>query len=170
MNEKPIILSERMKAITTMVTPGNRVCDIGCDHGYISIFLVQQKISPNVIACDINKGPLSRAQENIEAYCLEQYIETRLSDGLNALAMKEADTMICAGMGGKVMQHILVEGHQNAKSFQELILQPQSEIKQFREFLRKGGMSPSLPLSRSFPLSPSLFSSSPPPPLFSTVQ
>lgn len=51
-------LSKRLQAVADMVCPGSRVCDIGCDHGYVSIYLVYKKVSPFVIAMDVNEGPL----------------------------------------------------------------------------------------------------------------
>ena len=136
---KEVELSARLKALADMVTPGNRVCDVGCDHGYLSIYLVQKKISPRVIAMDVRTGPLSRCTEHVMQYGLEQYIEQRLSDGLEALAPGEADTVVCAGMGGRLMQAILTRQQETAKSLKELILQPQSEVMAFREFLRSQG-------------------------------
>ncbi len=133
-----VVLSARMLALTDMVTAGNRVCDVGCDHGWVSIYLVQQGISPRVLAMDVRQGPLSRAQENIRQQGVEAYIETRLSDGVTALGAGEADTMICAGMGGRLMQRILEEGREKLEAM-ELILQPQSEISGFRAYLRQAG-------------------------------
>ena len=75
-------LSMRLRAIAGMVTKGNRLADVGCDHGYLSIWLVSEKTVPSAIAMDVRPGPLSRARENITRYGLEDYIETRLSDGL----------------------------------------------------------------------------------------
>ena len=134
-----IILSERLTALTNMVTVGNRVCDVGCDHGFLSIYLVQKNISPKVYAMDVNSGPLSRAKEHIKEHELESYIETRLSDGLEAFQEGEAETLVCAGMGGRLMMKILSDSKEKAFSFQELILQPQSEIPQFRIFLQTEG-------------------------------
>ena len=119
-----------------MVTPGSRVADVGCDHGFVSIYLYRQGISPRVYAMDVRPGPLSRAKEHIEAYGLSSYIETRLSDGVEALAIGEADTLICAGMGGRLMAKILSEGMEKVRVMRELILQPQSELAFFRKFLR----------------------------------
>lgn len=136
---KNVELSARMKALADMVTPGNVVCDVGCDHGFLSIYLVQSKISPRVIAMDIRSGPLSRCAEHVAQYGLEQYITMRLSDGLHELSPGEAETVVCAGMGGRLMQRILIEGQEKALQLGELILQPQSELKAFREFLRKQG-------------------------------
>lgn len=136
---KQVELSARMQALTDMVSKHSVVCDVGCDHGFVSIYLVQHGIAPKVYAMDVGKGPLERAKEHIKEYELEAYIETRLSDGLNALQVGEADCMICAGMGGKLMMRILKEGSEKARAMKELILQPQSEIALFRAFLRKEG-------------------------------
>ena len=134
-----VVLSARMQALTDMVTAGNRVCDVGCDHGWVSIYLVQQGISPRVLAMDVRQGPLSRAQEHIRQQGLEAYIETRLSDGVTALRAGEADTVICAGMGGRLMRRILEEGREKLEAMAELILQPQSEVADFRAYLRRTG-------------------------------
>lgn len=134
-----VVLSARMEALTRMVSKGSRVCDVGCDHGWVSIYLVQQGISPHVLAMDVRQGPLSRAQEHIRQQGLEAYIENRLSDGVTALKTGEADTVICAGMGGRLMRRILEEGREKLAVMRELILQPQSEIAAFRTYLRQTG-------------------------------
>ena len=133
---KSVQLSKRLQALADMVTPGNQVADVGCDHGYLSIYLVQQGISPKVIAGDVRKGPLSAAKAHVAEHRLEAYIETRLSDGLAEYKPGEADTLICAGMGGPLMQRILMEHRAVTSTFKELILQPQSELEEFRVFLR----------------------------------
>ncbi|MGN1147098.1 MAG: tRNA (adenine(22)-N(1))-methyltransferase [Lachnospiraceae bacterium] len=133
-------LSKRLKTIADMVTPGNRTADVGCDHGFVSIYLYREKIAPRVYAMDVRTGPLARAKEHIESYGLSEYIETRLSDGLTALAPGEAETIICAGMGGRLMAKILLEGDEKVRAAKELILEPQSEIRFFREFLRTHGL------------------------------
>lgn len=139
MGERHIILSERLQMLAEMVTPGSRVADVGCDHGFLSIYLVQEKICPRVIAMDVRKGPLSAAREHINAKGLGAYIETRISDGLQKLQPGEADTVVCAGMGGRLMERILTESLEKAMQLRELILQPQSEIQEFRKFLRSTG-------------------------------
>ncbi len=132
-------LSKRLQAIADMVTTGSRTADVGCDHGFVSIYLYENKIAPKVYAMDLREGPLQRAREHIEAKGFSDYIETRLSDGVEALAAGEADTLICAGMGGRLMAEILSKGHEKAAMMKELILQPQSELRYFREFLRQSG-------------------------------
>ena len=132
-------LSARLKAVAGMVTKGNRVCDVGCDHGYISIYLVKNGVSPYVYAMDVNKGPLLRAKEHILDYGYADKIETILSDGLVALGDRDSDALICAGMGGKLIIKILTEGMEQVLKMRELVLQPQSEIHLVREFLRNKG-------------------------------
>lgn len=133
-------LSERMQAVAGLVSRTGTAADVGCDHGYVAIWLVQNHICDKVIAMDVNKGPLERATENIKAYGLEQYIETRLSNGTRALRANEIDTLVCAGMGGKLMIQILSEGADKVQTMKELVLQPQSELKEMRRYLREQGM------------------------------
>jgi len=132
-------LSLRLKTVADSVTGGNRVADVGCDHAYIAIHLAENNIAPRVVAMDVNKGPLSKARENIEVRGLEDRIETRLSDGLARLNPGEADTVVIAGMGGALMVRILTEGESALKEVKELILQPQSEIFLVRRHLHKNG-------------------------------
>ena len=134
-----IRLSARLKAAADMVTPGNRVCDVGCDHGYLSIYLIEQRISPKAFAMDVREGPLGRAREHVLRAGLEDYITLRLSDGLAGFETGEAETLVCAGMGGRLMERILSREPAKTKSVQELILQPQSELTGFRRFLREQG-------------------------------
>ena len=91
---KAVKLSKRLLAVAGMVTEGNMVCDVGCDHGFVSIYLIQKGISARVIAMDVNEGPLRAAGEHVGEFGLSDYIETRLSDGVAALGTGEADTLI----------------------------------------------------------------------------
>ena len=92
-----IKLSKRMKCIVDMVTPGRVVADIGCDHGYISIYLVEKGIAKKVYAMDVAEGPLGIARSNIESRALSDKIETRLSNGFEALEAGESDCAVIAG-------------------------------------------------------------------------
>ena len=132
-------LSKRLSAVASMVTEGNRLVDVGCDHGYLPLYLYLNNKIPSAIAMDVRPGPLSRAREHIAEYGLEKYIETRLSDGLLALSPGEGDTLTIAGMGGPLMERILTAKEEVRESFRELILQPQSDIPHFRRFLREIG-------------------------------
>ena len=122
-----------------MVSPGNRLVDVGTDHGYVPICLCETKRIPSAIAMDINEGPLLRAKSHIEEAGLIGYIQTRLSDGLTALRAGEGDSVLIAGMGGGTMLHILEEGKEVILAAKELILQPQSEISRVREYICRNG-------------------------------
>ncbi len=135
--KEEISLSMRLKALTDMVTVGNTVADVGCDHGFLSIYLVQHKISPKVLAMDVRKGPLQAATQHIREAGLESCITTRLSDGLEKMDVGECESLVVAGMGGKLMQKILTDNREKTRSLKEMILQPQSEISEFRQFLRQ---------------------------------
>lgn len=128
-------LSRRLYAVASLVTEGASVADVGTDHGYIPIYLMQQGIASRVIALDINGGPLERARMHIIGYKLKGQIETRLSDGLSAVRPGEVDSMIAAGMGGGLIIRILEEGREVVESLRECILQPQSEVWRVRRYL-----------------------------------
>lgn len=134
-------LSKRLSAVAQLVTITGILADVGTDHGYIPVYLAGKERIEKAIAMDVNRGPLERAQEHIRQYGLENCIETRLSDGLQALNSEEADGIVIAGMGGNLMKRILVQGEQVAHTAKELILQPQSEIMEFRKFLWESGYS-----------------------------
>ena len=134
-----IQLSKRLSAIGEMVTEGNRLVDVGCDHGYLPVYLVMNHRIPGAIAADVGKGPLERAREHICRYHMQNYIETRLCDGLSGISVGEGDTLVIAGMGGPLMEKILSDNPEVRDSFQELILQPQSDIPHFRHFLMSNG-------------------------------
>lgn len=134
-----ITVSKRMEMVISMVTKGNRIADIGTDHGYVPISLCQKNLVSKAIAMDVRKGPLQKAKDNILAYRLEDKIETRLSDGMEKLQEGEVDSVILAGMGGELMARILKDGEKVLSSVQELIVQPQSEIYKVRQQLHQLG-------------------------------
>lgn len=139
MDKKTTRMSQRLLAVASLVEKGQRVCDVGCDHGYVPIYLVQKGISPGVIAMDVREGPLNRAREHIEERGLSSYIETRLSDGLSALREGEASCAILAGMGGRLTVRILERDWKKVQVMKALVLQPQSDIARVRRFLREKG-------------------------------
>lgn len=122
-----------------LVTPGLRIADIGTDHGYVPIYLVENGRNPSAVAMDINRGPLRKAEEHIALHGLSDYIETRLSDGVDKLKEGEADSVIIAGMGGGLVIRILSAAGTLADDVQEWILQPQSEIRKVRRYLSETG-------------------------------
>ena len=133
-------LSKRMKTIADMVTPGRVVADIGCDHGLVSIYLIENNVSPKVYAMDVAEGPLDSARKNISASSVEAgRIEVRLSDGFESLEPGEADAAVISGMGGQLIISILEGGKKLYEKGFELVLSPQSDIPMVRTYLRKSG-------------------------------
>ena len=132
-------LSKRLQAVADLVTPGNRLADIGTDHGYVPIWLYEQGRIPFALAMDLREGPLQRAAEHIRMHGLDAKIKTRLSDGLEKLFPGEADSIVIAGMGGMLVVKILSQGQKVLSSVKELILQPQSDLDAVREYLHRTG-------------------------------
>ena len=132
-------LSKRLQAVADLVTPGNRLADIGTDHGYVPIWLYEQGRIPFALAMDLREGPLQRAAEHIRMHGLDAKIKTRLSDGLEKLFPGEADSIVIAGMGGMLVVKILTKGQAVRDSVQALILQPQSDLDAVREYLHRTG-------------------------------
>lgn len=134
-------LTKRLQAVADLVTPGSRVADVGCDHAYVSIYLAENNISRSIIAMDVNKGPLEHAKANIAKYGYGDYIEIRLSDGLDKLKPGESNCIIIAGMGGALTVDILSAKPEVMRFASELVLQPQSEIYKVRQFLCSQGFA-----------------------------
>lgn len=141
MTNNMTVLSDRLAAAVNLMTPSGCVADIGCDHAHVAIYLIENGFAEKVIACDINKGPLSRAAQNIEKAGLSDRIECRLCDGLGGIEPGECDTIIIAGMGGPLMMKILSEGSAVSDKADRLILQPQSDVPGFRSFIQKNKMA-----------------------------
>lgn len=130
-------LSRRLETIASFVPEGSAVADIGTDHGYIPIHLVQEGKAKHAIAMDVREGPLLRARAHIQKAGLQNYVEVRLSDGLLKLEQNEADCVVIAGMGGELMIHILEEGRDLWESISCWVLSPHSELDKVRRFLEE---------------------------------
>ena len=103
-------ISHRLIQVAGLVPEGSRLADVGTDHGYVPIWLLQQGRIPSAIAMDVTQGPLCRARENRDRYGFQDVMDLRLSDGLEKLQPGEADTVLIAGMGGPLMIRILSKG------------------------------------------------------------
>ena len=132
-------LTERTEGIVSLVPKCSSVADIGCDHGYVSIALVQRGISDRAVACDIKEGPLEHAKRNIEKACLSDRIRTELAPGLEAVNCEDAEVIVIAGMGQRTIADILSNSADIAKKAKYLVLQPQSEVSEMREYLVTNG-------------------------------
>lgn len=134
-------LSRRLETIVSMVPQCTAAADVGTDHGFVPIRLIELKKADRVIAMDVRSGPLMRAREHILQRGMEDRIETRLSDGLEKLLPGEAETVIIAGMGGELMLRILQAGDHVRGHVRRFILSPQSELSFFRHGLEALGLA-----------------------------
>lgn len=131
-------LSKRLQACCSFISPGDRVADIGCDHGYLGIYLLRESIASYVIAADINEMPLQSAVRNAKKFGVQDKISFYLSDGVNNIP-KDFDTLVCAGMGADTMISILeAAAWLQAKQYR-LILQCQSKTPMLRAYLSRNG-------------------------------
>lgn len=135
-----INISERLKCVASLVNKGARVADIGTDHAYLPIYLVQNGISNKVYACDVRKEPLRRAKLHIDEYGLSDKITTQLCDGLKGINKGDVDTVTICGMGGKLMKNILKAGIDKLGDNTQLVLSAQSELRDFRKYLLETGI------------------------------
>ena len=131
-------ISDRLLACCNFVSPGERVADIGCDHGYLAIHLLQTGKAQSVIASDINEGPLQSAIRNAEKYGVRNKIEFYLSDGARKIP-RDFDTMVCAGMGADTIISILEAAPWLRDVKYRLILQCQSKTPTLRRYLSETG-------------------------------
>jgi tRNA (adenine22-N1)-methyltransferase len=131
-------LSKRLLKCAGFVAPGDRVADIGCDHGYLGIYLLQQGIASSVIASDVNQQPLQCAVINAEKYGFRDKMTFFLSDGVRNIP-RDFDCMVCAGMGADTMISILEAAPWLENSKYRLILQCQSKTPMLRKYLSDKG-------------------------------
>ena len=132
-------LSKRLQAVVSLVTPGRRVADVGCDHAYASIYLMEHGLAKECIALDVREGPLERARSNIAAHRLSGQIPTRLGSGLEPVCRGEIDTVLMAGMGGILVRDLLEGSRELSHSLLEWVLQPQSDVELVRRYIRESG-------------------------------
>ena len=128
---KIISIDDRLKDIASLVESCNVIADVGTDHGYLPIYLIQSDICKKAIASDVAKGPLSKAIENIDKYQLNDVISTTLCSGLNKIP-SNVNTVIMAGMGANLIIDILNEAPYKYETY---ILQANLNVNTLRKYL-----------------------------------
>lgn len=131
-------LSNRLLACCTFIRLGDRVADIGCDHGYLGIHLLLSGIAASVIASDVNEGPLQSAIVNAGKFGVRDRMQFYLSNGAENIP-RDFDTMVCAGMGADTMISILERAGWLKNGSYRLILQCQSKRPELRQWLHNAG-------------------------------
>lgn len=129
-------LSNRLKAIVKFVDKKDSVVDVGCDHGYLSIYLKEVVKVKKIIASDINQNALNSAINNIKKSKLD--IETVLSDGIKDVNLKGINTLVISGMGTSTILHILSDSDK-LKNVNKLLLQSNNDHENLRRNLNKIG-------------------------------
>ena len=135
-------ISQRLERVAAFVPQGARLLDVGSDHAYLPIYLMQQDRLEAAIAGEVVAGPFDSAQKNVAAHNLAQQIEVRLADGLAAFEPADRiDTIVIAGMGGRLIANILAQGTAKLSSVQRLILQPNNREDELRGWLAENGLA-----------------------------
>lgn len=134
-------LDPRLESAVPYVTRGGRAADIGTDHAYLPIELIRRGISDRALACDINEGPLERAEANIRAAGMTDRIGWLLTDGLHGVEAFDPTDVLIFGMGGELIAKILSEAPWVRERKVNLILQPMTKPEALRAWLAREGFS-----------------------------
>ena len=132
-------LTNRLLKIASLVSENKRVADIGTDHGYIPVYLLNKGIIDFAILADVNKGPLENARSEVKINKLEDKVDLRLGSGIEVLKKGEVDEVIIAGMGGILISELLEANKEVAHSLDKLILQPMQAQEELRKYLLNNG-------------------------------
>lgn len=134
-----INLSKRLYACASLVSEGSRLCDVGTDHGYVPVYLIEQGIIKSAVACDINEGPLSSCKALVDGVGFNEKIKCILSNGLDNISSDDYDDVLIAGMGGELIADIL----SRAKGIEKkhLIINPMTHGELARKWLYDNGFS-----------------------------
>ena len=135
---KELVLQPRLRLLADMVPDGAHLADVGTDHGYLPVFLLQKGRIAGAIASDIVPGPLQHAWQTAAEYEVEG-IEFRLCPGLEAIGAEEADTIVIAGMGGETIQAVLEAAPWTKGGWHLLLLQPMTKVEFLRKWLTDNG-------------------------------
>ncbi|WP_026884906.1 tRNA (adenine(22)-N(1))-methyltransferase [Clostridium akagii] len=132
-------ISSRLECIAKMIEKCDSIADIGTDHGYVPIYLIEKGICKHAIASDINMGPVEKARANIKHENAEKSIECRLGPGFSTVKPREVNVAIIAGMGGNLIRDIIEEGIQVFKSLDYVVLQPVQNPDVLRKYIYESG-------------------------------
>lgn len=134
-----IRLSNRLNAIAKEIEKGETMADIGTDHGFLPVYLYENKICPKVVMADISAPSLDKSRKYVEE-CLDgNKVFFRLGSGLRVVEKAEVDVIVMAGMGGILMTEIMEDDMKKTLSYNKFILQPRSHIGLLRHWLLRNG-------------------------------
>ena len=134
------MISKRLELVASFVPQGSILLDVGSDHAYLPIELIERGQIKSAIAGEVVDGPYQSAVKNVEANGLKEKIQVRLANGLAAFEEEDQVTVITiAGMGGRLIATILEEGLDKLSNIQRLILQPNNREDDLRIWLQDHG-------------------------------
>lgn len=136
-----ININDRLLTAVPFVRKGKRFADIGTDHAYLPIYLMERCLISSAIAADINQGPLDKAEENIKKYGFDTQIKTVLCDGLSKIENDTVDDIAIFGMGGELIVKIIDEASWTKDCEKRLILQPMTHPEKVRMYLAENGFN-----------------------------
>ncbi len=132
-------LTDRLLKIASLVDRDKKIADIGTDHGYIPVYLLNEGVINYAILADINKGPLENAKKEVTRNKLTEKVDLRLGSGIEVLKEGEVEEVIIAGMGGSLINEILMANETVAHTTEKFILQPMQNPEDLRAYLYKNG-------------------------------
>lgn len=135
MEKRELQLQPRLACIAGLVPEGARLADIGTDHGYLPVWLLQQGMIGHAIASDINALPLDHARATALECDVMERMDFRLCPGLEKIKAEECDTIAIAGMGGETIIAILSAAAWTKDGAHTLLLQPMTKTADLRKWL-----------------------------------
>ena len=132
-------LTNRLLKIASLVGENKKLADIGTDHGYIPVYLLNKGVINFAVLADVNKGPLENARSEVRRNKLEEKVDLRLGSGIEVLKKGEVDEVIIAGMGGILIADLLEANKEVAHTTEKLILQPMQAQEDLRKYLLQNG-------------------------------
>ncbi len=134
-----IKLTERLSAVAHLVRKNSSLADIGCDHGFLPVFLLERGIIVSAVASDVNEGPLNSCRDLVKEKGLENKIKCVLSDGLRGISENECSDIAICGMGGEMIANILSSCEWLKDSSKHYIFNPMTHPEILREYLCENG-------------------------------
>lgn len=132
-------LQPRLHLLADLVPEGAKLADIGTDHGYLPVYLLQKGRITSAIAADIGQAPLDHARHTARQYGVEEHLRFLCCDGLRGIGPEDADTVVIAGMGGETIIHILSQAPWTKEGKTLLLLQPMTKQEDLRRWLNENG-------------------------------
>lgn len=134
-------LDQRLGCVASLVKKCECVIDIGTDHAYLPVYLLQKEVCESAFACDVRQGPLENARATVKNYGLENRIETVLSDGLDSVKPQKNCCVVLAGMGGILISELLSRASWLCDGSIQIVVQPMSHPEYVRRFFYDNGFT-----------------------------